>query len=133
MNFAAQVKGSSLGGVAESTNPMEGAKIFALSSDFSIVMRHRRAREHFVNSEAMRALQTTPSVQDAIAQLEKDKELGAMIRAGDYGPQFVREVLLSRTLMQVLDSTTVVKDLTPQVGEIEKALQEAKKIALEGR
>lgn len=133
VNFAEQVKGSSLGGVAEGTNPMEGTKIFALSGDFSIVLRHPKAREHFVNSDAMRGLRTTPSVQDAIARLEKDQELGAMIRAGDYGPQFVREVLLSRTLMDVLDNTTIVRDLTPQVGEIERALQEAKKIALEGR
>jgi hypothetical protein len=133
VNFAEQVKGSSLGGVAENTNPMEGAKIFALSSDFSIVMRHRRARDHFVNSEAMRALSETPSFQDAIVRLEKDPELGAMIRAGDYGPEFIRGVLMSRALMDVLDKTTVVKDLTPQVGEIEKALQAAKKIALEGR
>ncbi|MBL8875251.1 MAG: CvpA family protein [Phycisphaerae bacterium] len=133
VNFAEQVKGSSLGGVAEGTNPMEGTKIFALSGDFSIVLRHQKAREHFVQSDAMRGLRTTPSVQDAIARLEKDQQLGALIRAGDYGPQFVREVLLSRTLMEVLDDTTIVRDLTPQVGEIEKALQEAKKIALEGR
>lgn len=133
VNFAEEVKGSSLGGVAEGTNPMEGTKIFALSGDFSIVLRHPKAREHFVNSEAVRGLRTTPSVQDAIARLEKDQELGAMIRAGDYGPQFVREALLSRTLMDVLDTTTIVRDLTPQVGAIEKALQEAKKIALEGR
>jgi len=133
VSFAEQVKGSSLGGVAESTNPMEGAKFFALSSDFSIVMRHRRARDHFVNSEAMRALSETPSFQEAIARLEKDPELGAMIRAGDYGPEFIRGVLTSRALMDVLDKTSVVKDLTPQVGEIERALQAAKKIALEGR
>jgi len=133
VNFAEQVKGSSLGGVAESTNPMEGAKIFALAGDFSIVMRHRKAREHFVNSEAMLAITNTPSFQDAIARLEKDPELGAMIKTHDFGPAFIREVLMSRTLMDVLDKTTVVKDLTPRVGEIEKALQEAKKIALEGR
>lgn len=133
VNFAEQVKGSSLGGVAEGTNPMEGTKIFALSGDFSIVLRNQKARDHFVNSPAMRELRTTPSMQDAIARLEKDQELGAMIRTGDFGPQFVREVLLSRTLMDVLDTTTIVQDLTPQVGEIEKALQEAKKIALEGR
>ena len=62
-----------------------------------------------------------------------DPELGAMIKTHDFGPAFIREVLMSRTLMDVLDKTTVVKDLTPRVGEIEKALQEAKKIALEGR
>jgi len=133
VSFAEQVKGSSLGGVAEGTNPMEGTKIFALSGDFSIVLRHQKAREYFVKSDAMRGLRTTPSVQDAIARLEKDQKLGAMIRAGDYGPQFVREVLMNRTLMEVLDTTTIVRDLTPQVGEIEKALQEAKKIAMEVR
>ncbi|MBX3389444.1 MAG: CvpA family protein [Phycisphaeraceae bacterium] len=133
VRFAEEVKDSSLGGVAESTNPMEGAKIFALTSDFALVMRHRKAREHFVASEAMRSLRETPSVQDAIARLEKDPELGAMIRAGDYGPSFVRGVLTSRALLEVFDTTSVVKDLTPQVGQIEIALQEAKKIALEGR
>ncbi|MGH7242963.1 MAG: CvpA family protein [Phycisphaerales bacterium] len=133
VSFAEQVKGSSLGGVAESTNPMEGAKIFALAGDFSIVMRNRKAREHFVNSDAMRAINETPSFQNAVARLEKDADLGAMIRSHDFGPTFVREVLMSRTLMEVLDQTTVVKDLTPRVADIEAALQEAKKIALEGR
>ncbi len=130
VNFAEQVKGSSLGGVAESTNPMEGARLFALTGDFAIVMRHRRAREHFVNSNAMKHLREAPSVQEAISRLEKDPELGAMIRSGDYGPEFVRGVLTSKSLMDTLDQTTIVKDLTPLVGEIEKALQEAKKIAL---
>lgn len=133
VRFAEEVKVSSLGGVAESTNPMEGAKIFALTSDFALVMRHRKAREYFVASEAMRTLRETPSVQDAIARLEQDPELGAMIRAGDYGPAFVRGVLTSRALLEVFDTTTVVKDLTPQVGQIEVALQEAKEIALKGR
>lgn len=133
VNFAEQVKESSLGGVAESTNPMEGAKIFALTGDFALVMRHRRAREHFVNSDAMRKIRETPSVREAIATLEQDPELGAMIRAGNYGPEFVRGVLTSRSLVEALDGTTIVRDLTPIVGEIEKALQEAKQIALENR
>ncbi|MBX3378916.1 MAG: CvpA family protein [Phycisphaeraceae bacterium] len=130
VSFAEQVKDSSLGGVAESTNPMDGARIFALTGDFALVMRHRRAREHFVNSDAMRMIRETPSVRDAVAKLERDPELGAMIRAGDYGPEFVRGVLTSRSLVEVLDGTTVVRDLTPLVNEIEKALQEAKQIAL---
>lgn len=133
VRFAEEVKDSSLGSVAESTNPMEGAKIFALTGDFALVMRHRKAREHFVHSEAMRTLSETPSFQEAIARLERDPELGGMIRAGDYGPGFVRGVLTSKALLDVLDSTTVVKDLTPQVARIELALQEAKKIALEDR
>lgn len=129
VRFAEEVKGSSLGGVAESTNPMEGAKIFGLAGDFALVMRHKAAREHFVNSNAIRSLQDTPSVHEAIAQLEGDPELEALIRSGNYGPEFVRHILTSRTIVDVLDQTTIIEDLGPQVAEIEKALQEAKKIA----
>lgn len=133
VEFAEEVKGSSLGGVAERTNPMEGTRIFSLAGDFAIVMRDPRAREHFVTSPAMKALRETPSLQDAIARLEQDPELGAMIRSGDYGPEFLKGVMTSKALMEVLDRTSVVRDLTPQVGAIETALQEAKQIALRQR
>ncbi|MBS0192185.1 MAG: CvpA family protein [Phycisphaerales bacterium] len=133
VQFAEEVKSSSLGNVAERTNPIEGSRVFSLAADFAIVMRNPRAREHFVTSPAMKALRETPSLQSAIAKLEQDPELGALIRAGDYGPDFLKSVFTSRGLVDVLDNTTIVRDLTPQVGAIESALQEAKQIALQSR
>lgn len=133
VSFAEKVKRSILGTLAENTNPMEGARIFALAGDFALVMRHKQARDHFLNSGPMRTIRETPSFVDAISRLEQDPELGVMIRAGEYGPDFLRRVFTSRSLVDVLDQTTVVRDLTPLVGGIETALQEAKQIALERR
>lgn len=130
VTFAEQVKGSSLGTIAETTNPMEGARIFALAGDFAIVMRHPVAREHFVHSDAMRTIRETASVREAISRLERDPDLNQKIKAGNYGPEFLRDLMLSRSLMETLDQTTVIRDLTPQVVEIEKALEAAKRVAL---
>ncbi|MFN9975349.1 MAG: hypothetical protein ACK58T_36205, partial [Phycisphaerae bacterium] len=70
-----------------------------------------------------------PAVQDAIKRLEADPELGAMIRNGNYGAEMVRAMLTSKALMEVFDSTTIVSDLTPLVGDLQQALKEARAIA----
>ncbi|MBY0114041.1 MAG: CvpA family protein [Phycisphaerales bacterium] len=128
-NFAGEVRQSSLGGVAASSNPLEGAQLFALTADFAAVVRHKPAFDHFLNSPVMTKIKGAPAVQDAIKRLEADPELGAMLRNGNYGAEMVRAMLTSKALLEVFDSTTIVSDLTPLVGELQQALKEARAIA----
>ena len=128
-DFAGEVRHSSLGGVAASSNPLEGAQLFSLTADFAAVVRHKPAFDHFLGSPVMTKIKDAPAVQDAIKRLEADPELGTMIRNGNYGTEMVRAMLTSKALMEVFDSTTIVSDLTPLVGELQQALKEARAIA----
>ena len=92
-------------------------------------MRHKPAFDHFLSSPVMTKIKDAPAVQDAIRRLEADPELGGMIRSGNYGTEMVRAMLTSKALMEVFDSTTIVSDLTPLVGDLQQALKEARAIA----
>ncbi len=131
--WAKRVNESALGSFARSTNALADSRLLRLIQDFAAVSRHEPAMRQFLASGVMTKIEELPSVKSALEQMKSDAGLRAILerpgglRAGD-----VQAILSSETVLRVLDTTTIVQDLTPIVGEVELALAEAKKLVPEG-
>jgi hypothetical protein len=126
VDFARAVRGSSLGAVAESTNPIHGSRILSLLDDFVAVSQDREAMEYFLATPVMREINDLPSIAQAIEMLKADAELSALFSERGATADSVRAVLSSETVVRIFDETTVVDDLAPRIEDIAAAITEAK-------
>ncbi len=131
--WAKRVNESALGGFARATNTLADSRLLRLIQDFAAVSRHQPAMRQFLASGVMTKIEELPSVKSGLEQLKSDAGLRAILeRPGGLRTTDVQAILSSEALLRVLDTTTIARDLTPMVGEIELALAEAKKLVPEG-
>jgi hypothetical protein len=125
--MAERVHASSLGGLAERTNPVEGSGLLSLAADFAEVSRDREAMAWLLERPVMEKIGSLPSVKDAVETLKADPELSRVFQ-GREGVDVadVRAVLESPTVLRLLDRTTVVRDVAPLTDELAGAIREAK-------
>jgi hypothetical protein len=117
--------GSFIGRLARDTNPFAEAPVIAMADDYLVVVRDPDAMAHFLESDAVRRFNQTPSVRLAIEIIRNDPEVRAALERGLDGPG-LRAILESDTVLQALDDTNVIADIEPLVDDLRAALEEAK-------
>lgn len=127
VRIAEDVHVSSLGGLAETTNPIEGSRLLSIMQDFAAISRDPEAVRVFVNSDVMRQIAELPSIQRAKEMIEQDPQLGSLASAEGVSASTIRLILESPTLLRILDETRVVQDVTPLAGRLEEAVREARR------
>jgi hypothetical protein len=125
VSFADKVRDSALGGMAQATNPIEGARLLSLCNDFVAVARDEAAFDSFMQSPVMQEIKELPSMQAAMDRVKADPELANLVK-DDLTADAVRTVLGSKTILDIFDHTTVVSDLTPRMDALIQAIAEAK-------
>lgn len=126
LRWAEKVRGSALGGIADSTNPIAANPIFNLASDFSVVANDDAALTHFIESPAVQRLRDLPSLRQTIEKLEKDPQLAGIGEAKSVTPEMIMSMFNSPALLDAMDNTTILQDLRPAAAEIAQAIQDAK-------
>jgi hypothetical protein len=128
VKFAGDVRSSALGPVAAATNPIEGARILALSQAFAAISRDEEAFNAFMSTDVMQTIRALPSVQTALERIKADPSLMALYEQQGVTPQMLSEVLQSPTVLDIFDRTTILSDLKPMGEPLAKAIEEAKAI-----
>jgi hypothetical protein len=129
VEFARTIRQSAVGDLAERTSPMQGSAILTMAEDFAIVSHDPEAMRYFLDTPVMHRIQALPSVARALDHLKQNPELKSMFSESGVVPASVLfTIMRSEAVLWVLDTTTVVDDLTPTVGEIAEALAAAKKL-----
>lgn len=129
VKFAREARESTLGDMAEATNPVVNSRLLSLARDFAAVTRDREAMAHLMDSAVMVEIRSLPSMNTALERLRADEEINASV----FGPQgvtpgFLARIVQSPTVLAIFDTTTVIDDLTPRADRLEAAVRAAKGI-----
>jgi hypothetical protein len=125
-SFADRVRGSSLGGVAQATNPIEGSRLLSLANDFIAVARDEDAMAWFMGTPVMQEIGALPSVNEAKNRINADPKLVRVLEEEGVSVDLLKQVLESRTILDIFDQTTVVSDLSPKADRLVEAITQAK-------
>ncbi|CAG0968916.1 hypothetical protein PHYC_01134 [Phycisphaerales bacterium] len=127
LDMARKVKESSLGGLAQATNPVDGSRLMGLAADFAAITRDPAAMEFLLESQVMKDIQALPSMQSSMERLKGDPEINdAVFGPNGVTPDFLRTIIASQTILDIFDTTTIVDDVTPFAERLEQAIMEAK-------
>ncbi len=126
VRMAEAVRESALGGVVEATNPLPESELLTLMTDFSAISRDQEALEWLLQTPVMIRLQEMPSVVDAMNRVQNAPDLAAMFADESVDPSEIAEFLNSPVSIEILDNTTVVRDVTPLAAELKAAIREAR-------
>jgi hypothetical protein len=130
VSMAQSTRGSAIGRLADTTNPLNEMRLLTLLADGMVVVNDPVAREAFINHPAIERIQENPSVQQALRMLKEDEALCDVLENGSLGEK-LKAILSSPTLPAVFDQTDIVAELSPLADEIELAIGEAKERAPE--
>jgi hypothetical protein len=126
ISFAALVRDSSLGGAAQATNPIEGARLLTLSNDFAAIVRDEEAFNYFMQTPVMLEIKELHSITAALERTKADPELTALFNDKGVSADTIRAVLESKTILDIFDHTSAVSDLSPKMDALIAAIAEAK-------
>jgi len=123
--FTDAIDTSAVGPLATATNPMADAEVFTLADDYLDVMRDPVAREHFMQSDAIRRFRDHPAVAEATETLRRDPEVRAVLERG-LDREGLRTILESDVVLEALDGTDLEAELGTLTGDLREALEEAR-------
>jgi hypothetical protein len=126
VGFAQSVRESSMGGLAQGTNPLQDSRLISLAGDFALVSQNEAAMRWLLDTEVMRTAHELPSVQRALEIIHEDRELMAMSEDGWVTADSIRAAMNSPTVLRVFDETSAVADLNPLADELAQAIADAK-------
>jgi hypothetical protein len=126
VQFSQAVESSSMGAVAQATNPVPGTQIMVLASDFAEVTRDPAAMDHLLNSPVLKEIQEMPSLVRAMERIREDPQLSQLVDSRGVSVDTIRTVLASNVFLDILDSTSVIADLMPKAEQLATAIAEAK-------
>ena len=117
---------SMIGRLADAANPLSGMRLIALFRKALLMLNDVTAREAFVTDEAMVGIRDRPSVRKAMDMFAADTALMETINA-EHGlsRESLQAVMNSQTVLDVLDKTGLVDELTPLADELERAIDRA--------
>ncbi len=124
VSISGSMRGSVAGRFADSTNPLSEARFLTLLADGVVVVNDPKSREAFINHPAIKRIESHPSVQEALRMLKEDEALCGTLETGSMG-EVLKAILSSKTLLEVIDQTDIVAELSPLADEIELAIGEA--------
>jgi uncharacterized membrane protein required for colicin V production len=126
IEFSDDTRKSFLGPVVRATNPLPDTRLLALAGDFAAISQDEEALGELLSSEAMVAIDQMQSVQSAMERIKADPELATLFDAGGVTPQALRAFFDSPTMLDILDNTSVIDDVSPLAARLEKAVRDAK-------
>lgn len=126
LEIAEDVEKSTLGSVAQSTNPIEDAGAISLAEDFIAITRDPEAMERLAKSEVWQRFMNLQSMQQARQLLEQDPTLKPILENKGITVDAIRELLESDTTLKILDTTTIMSDLNNMKDELAAAIREAR-------
>lgn len=124
--WAEAIDRSSLSGVVQATNPIADSSWMKLAEDFSSISRHPQARDHFLQSDALKQLENLPSVKSAIDELKGDPELAGLYSEHGISKDAIWKFLNSPRITSILDRSTITQDIEPLVPALRQAIEEAR-------
>jgi len=116
---------SVVGRAADAMNPFDEMRMITLFKNALIVLNDPGASAAFVNHPAVEAIRNRESVQQAMATLSADPEIGLILESGEMSADQLRVVLDSDAVLSILDDGRLVADLRPMIGDLSAALDEA--------
>jgi hypothetical protein len=121
------LRGSVLGGVAAATSPLGGSRLLELINDFVVVARDEEAMAWFMQTQAMQRAAAVPGMEAALASLRADPAVAQVLdRDGPMETRDVLAILNSNAVLDLLDHSPVVGELSALSDEIASALSEAR-------
>lgn len=120
------VRASSLGPLAQATNPVAASDLLALAADFAAISRDPDAMDYFLATPVMQRIQDLPSIHEARRILEADPELASMFGADGVSADAIRALMESPTVLRAFDETTVISDLRPLQHDLVAAIRAAR-------
>ncbi len=127
VDFAKAVRESPLGSLARETSPIAGSELLAMAEAYAAVSRDREALTFFLDQPVMKRLSELPSVRSALDRLKADPELREMFsQSSAVSAQTLLAIMQSPLVLDILDHSTIVKDLTPEVDAVAQALKAAR-------
>ena len=126
LEIAEDVEKSTVGSVAQSTNPIEDAGAISLAEDFIAVTRDPEAMEKLAKTEVWQRFMNLQSMQQARQLMEQDATLKPIIESKGVSIDAIRELLESDTTLKILDTTTIVSDLNGMKDELAAAIRQAR-------
>ena len=125
LDFAHQVRASSLGTFAEATNPAQGISLLALANEAAALLSDPAKFERFMQSDAVARLQALASFNQALDMMNTDREIGRVFDAKELDADVIRQLAESDTMLHIMDETTLIADVEPLVADIRQAIAEA--------
>jgi hypothetical protein len=125
--LADRVHESSLGGIIERTNPVTGSTLLSLIADFAAVTRDPDAMAWLLRQPVMDRIEALPSVRDAVERLKDDPDLSGYVgEQGQIDAAAILAFLESPEVLELMDRTTVVRDMMPLARELTEAIRQAR-------
>jgi hypothetical protein len=124
LSFATSARESVVGRVAAPVNPLRQMRALRLFERAEAVMSDPERREVFLNHPLMQQVRERPSVKRAAELLAADPLVNLDDGLSD---EEVRTLLTSPRLLEILDETHVLSELSPIADDIEQALTAAEK------
>ena len=117
---------SSVGQIADAVNPLDEMRLITMFENGLIVLNDPAIREAFVTHPTIEGLRQRPAVQQALEMLAADPKINQIIESeGSISGEELRAILDSPTILDILDETNLVGELSPIVEEIERAIEQA--------
>ncbi len=126
VNLVQLARGSFVGRIAAAANPLAESRIVTLPGKCVAMLGDPVALEAFNRHPAIEGLSEHPVVKEVIAALAEDPQISEMIKSDEaLSPQDLLVILGSPRLLEILDATDILAELSPLAEDIERALNES--------
>lgn len=126
VDLAKQLRGTAFGGLADHTNPLPGARIFALAQAFAEVSRDPYAMHHLLASDAITQIRRLESYNIALTLANRDNELMHFFTDEGVEAITLQALVSNDTILRIMDETTIVKDIEPHAEALQQAIYAAR-------
>jgi hypothetical protein len=107
----------------DASNPLKEMRVISLLRNAQSVLTDDARRDAFMNHPAMQEVRQRPAVQRALDLLAAELRLAE--RNDDLSDKDVMMLLRSPRVLEILDETKLLAELSPIAGQIEQALNAA--------
>lgn len=112
------------GRLADATNPGADSRLLLLADDFARISRDPESMTKLLASNPVERIAELPSVSKALSQLENDSDIGPRIADGSLTAAEVLAIAESPRLLQILDDSPVIAEVTPHLPDLERVIRE---------
>jgi hypothetical protein len=133
VSIADDIQRSRFGEAVEESNPVPGLQILTLAEAFSHVSRDDYAIRWFLDSKVMRDVRALPSYNRAVTLASGDSRLTEFFSKEGVESGLLIELMRNETIVEIIDTTTIAKDLQPLAERLEMAIHDARARIGQGR
>lgn len=126
VELAGTIRQSVIGRVADSVNPFSDVRAVTLPNKCLAMLNDPVALESFNRHPAIKRLRERPAVKRVVELLGEDPEIATILRSDEgLAPGDLATILGSPKLLEAIDQTDVMAELTPIADDIEQAVDKA--------